>query len=84
MSELVKVEYRVKEKKTYFITRYCQFGDGVSISEEGEFRDLLSAQRAANALTIAECRFQGVAEDDPRVSGPEPLALNTDGPVGPA
>ena len=73
MSELVKVEYRVKAKTTYFITRYCQFGDGASVSEQGEFRDRLTAHRAAEGLCMAEARFQGISEDDPRLVWPEPL-----------
>lgn len=76
-SELIKVEYRIKEKPVYFITRYCQFGDEVSVSEEGEFRDPVAARRAAIALRYQECTFQGVAQDDPRVIGPKPLTYST-------
>jgi hypothetical protein len=77
-SELVQVEYRIKEKTVYFITRYCQFGDGGSITEEGEFRDILSAHRAASAMRNQECIFQGVDQNDPRIIGPEPLQYSND------
>lgn len=73
MSELVKVEYRVKEKTTYFVTRFCQFGDGASVTEEGEFTDSMSAYRSARALCISEARFQGIEESDPRIVWPDPL-----------
>lgn len=77
MSELQQLEYQVREKKVFFITRYCAVGDdksgGVSVTEEGEFRDPLSAQRAAVALMKADHAREGIPDDDPRLKGPEPL-----------
>lgn len=77
MTDLLKLEYRVKEKTVYFVTRYCQVGDaestGTSITEEGYFLDRLTAQRAAKALCSADHARDGIPDGDPRVSGPEPL-----------
>lgn len=76
MSKLEKLEYRVREKTVYFVTRYCQYGDGGSVSEEGEFRDPLSAQRAALALCEWERMKIGADADDPRITGPEPIVYS--------
>lgn len=74
MSGLVKLEYRVKPRTIWFITRYCEHGDeltvGYSITEEGTFADPLSAQRAANALCAADAASYGVLADDERVVCP--------------
>lgn len=79
MSELKKLEYRVKEKTVWFITRYCEYGDdqmtGVSITEEGEFDDALKAQRAAVALCEHEAD-ETVGRDDPRIIFPDPIKYN--------
>lgn len=77
MNDLIKLEYRVKEKTVYFVTRYCIVGDeestGTSITEEGYFLDSLTAQRAALALCASDHAREGLPDDDPRVIGPEPL-----------
>lgn len=77
MSDLKKIEYRVKEKTVYFITRYCEVGDeisgGVSVTEEGEFSDAMKAQRAAMALCKEDHCRRGLPDDDPRIVWPEPV-----------
>jgi hypothetical protein len=80
-SGLMKLEYRVKEKTIWYVTRYCQHGDGEmsghSITEEGRFDDPLQAHRAANALCRYDALSYGVQVDDPRIVFPEPLDLST-------
>lgn len=77
MTDLLKLEYRVKKKTVYFVTRYCQVGDevssGSSITEEGYFLDSLTAQRVALALCASDHARDGLPDGDPRVIGPEPL-----------
>ncbi len=76
-SGLMKLEYRVKAKTIYYVTRYCEHGDaevsGHSITDEGRFDDPMQAHRAANALCRYDALSYGVHVDDPRVVFPTPL-----------
>ncbi len=77
MLDLRQLEYRVKQKTVYFVTRYCSVGDdGVSLTEEGEFRDPLAAHRAANALLATDHAREGIEDGDARLKGPEPIAYD--------
>lgn len=70
MTDLKKIEYRVKEKKVFFITRYCEVGNGSSVSEEGSFDCPLKAHRSAVALAKLEALSWGIKEDDDRLFYP--------------
>lgn len=71
MTKPSKLEYRVKEKTVYFVTRFCEVGDAVSVSEEGEFNDPLSAHRAAKSLALLEAKSWGIEDGDPSLIYPE-------------
>lgn len=70
MTNLNKLEYRVKEKTVFFVTRYCKVGDSVSLSTEGEFANSLTAHRAAKALAKLEATTWGIDIDDERLIFP--------------
>lgn len=82
MTDLKMLEYRVKEKTVYFVTRHCVVGDeesvGVSTTEEGFFLDQLTAQRAAIALCAVDHCRRGLPDDDPRIVPPAPLTYSGD------
>ena len=72
MTKPSKLEYRVKKKTTYFVTRYCEFDSGASITTEGEFNDQLMADRAAIALAKTEAKSWGMDDNDPSLIYPTP------------
>lgn len=71
MTKLHTLEYRVKEKTVYYVTRFCSVGDAASISEEGQFNDPLSAHRAAKSLALLEAKSWGLEDGDPSLIYPE-------------
>lgn len=72
MTKPLKLEYRVKKKTTYFVTRYCEFENCASVTTEGEFEDQLMADRAATALALLEANSWGIGKDDASLIYPKP------------
>lgn len=71
MTKLKTLEYRVKEKTVYYITRFCEVGGSCSVTEEGQFNDPLSAHRAAKSLALLEAKSWGIEDGDPSLIYPK-------------
>lgn len=67
----MKIEYRVREKTTYYITRYEEDERGASSQNLGEHNGFHAACRVAHALGKAEHERLGWPIDDERISYPE-------------
>jgi hypothetical protein len=71
MTDITKLEYRVRKVERYIVTRYEERGPTGSVSERGEFANPDQAWETAYALCKIEHDFHlGWAPDDERVQYP--------------
>lgn len=70
MSDLIKVEYRVREITRYVVTRYHEGSHTGGVETKGEYDNATVAHEVAYALCKAEHEQLGWPLDDERIQYP--------------
>lgn len=65
------IEYRVRKREVYYITRYVEIGKGNSCNEMGTFHDSNTAYEVAYGMAKLEHQKLGYETDDERIKYPE-------------
>lgn len=73
MSNLTKVEYRVREVTRYIVTRFHSTENGAGVDQKGEYDNGIVAYEVAYALCRAEHDQLGWAPGDERITYPSPI-----------
>lgn len=77
MSDITKVEYKVRKVTRYLVTRYEEIENGAGSEPLGEFDHEPSAYKVAYALCKAEHDRLGFAPGDERIVYPDVLPAYT-------